>query len=43
MAFADILKHGKKRFKINPNCMAIDKAVRFLALPPECKYYGVKV
>ena len=31
----------KKRFKINPNCMAIDKAVRFLALPPKCKYYEV--
>lgn len=32
----------KKRFEINPNCMDIEKAIRFRVLPPECKYYEVK-
>ena len=31
----------KKRFEINPNCMGIEKAVRFIALPEGCKYYEV--
>jgi len=33
----------KKRFEINPNCLDIEKAIRFLALPPECQYYEVKI
>lgn len=31
----------KKRFEINPSCLDIDKAVRFIALPEGCKYYEV--